>query len=60
MGAAVVAIGGIPAFYFALDHFKHIWRNNRLVVIFHVILRNLTLVDFVFLGKEVYAIGLLQ
>ena len=55
---AVLALG--PSGQFPLDHIKSLPIDDGLVVVLHVVLRDLTLIGFHLLGQEVLAEGLLQ
>ena len=55
---AILALGSSGKL--PLDHFKGLWVDDGLMVILHVVLRDLTLIGFHLLGQEVLAEGLLQ
>ena len=55
---AILALG--PSGELPLDHLESFWVDDGLVVVLHVVLRDLTLVGFHLLGQEVLAEGLLQ
>ena len=55
---AILALG--PSGKLPLDHFKGLWVDDGLMVILHVVLRDLTLIGFHLLGQEVLAEGFLQ
>ena len=53
----VPALG--PSGQFTLDHFEGLRVDDGLMVVFHVVLRDLTLIGFHLLGQEILAEGLL-
>ena len=55
---AILALG--PSGQFPLDHLEGLRVDDRLMVVFHVVLRDLTLIGFHLLGQEVFAEGLLK
>ena len=55
---AILALG--PSGKLPLDHLKGLRVDDGLVVILHVVLRDLTLIGFHLLGQEVLAEGFLQ
>ena len=55
---AILALG--PSGQFPLDHLKGLRVDDGLVVVLHVVLRDLTLIGSHLLGQEVLAEGLLQ
>ena len=60
MDSAVVFLSLAAPFDFTLNHLEYVRVNDGLMVSLDIVLRNLTLVDFCFLGQEVNRIGLLQ
>lgn len=60
MDAAVVHDAVATLLHFALDQVEGLRCDDRLVVAFHVVLRNLAVVHFRFLGQEVDRVGFLQ
>ena len=55
---AILALG--PSGQFPLDHLEGLRIDDGLVVVLHVVLRDLTLIGFHLLGQEVLAEGFLQ
>ena len=55
---AILALG--PSGQFPLDHLEGLWVDDRLMVVFHVVLRDLTLMGSHLLGQKVFAEGLLK
>ena len=55
---AILAFG--PSGELPLDHLKGLRVDDGLVVVLHIVLRNLTLIGFHLLGQEVLAEGFLQ
>ncbi len=55
---AILALG--PSGQFPLDHLEGLRVDDRLMVVFHVVLWDLALIGFHLLGQEVLAEGFLQ
>ena len=59
MNPAVPSFALFPAFQFPLYLLENIRADYGLVVAFHIVLRDFTLIGLFLLGEEIYRVGLL-